>query len=55
MAIATADDISKLVTQLSDAKMQLQKYRRLYNLFGKDGMTDAKFVHEYEAILIADK
>jgi hypothetical protein len=32
----------------------LDKYRRLYNMFGKDDMTDAKFAEAFERVVLAD-
>jgi hypothetical protein len=46
--------IAELEARIAELEMQANKYRRLYHLFGKDDMTDAKFAEAFERVVLAD-
>lgn len=44
-----------ILKRIDDLEARLAEYRALYRWFGQDGMTDGRFVAEFERIYLADK
>jgi hypothetical protein len=53
-ARAEAVPLLCVTDRVTELELQLDKYRRLYNMFGKDDMTDAKFAEAFERVVLAD-
>lgn len=50
-----AKRIENLEALIAAQNAQLESYRRLYDMFGADDATDAKFVEAYELVRIGDR
>jgi hypothetical protein len=49
------DQLDAANARIAELEEALAEYRALYRWFGQDGMTDGRFVAEFERVYLADK